>query len=109
MNSEVYMKLVRKDMVYRKEEIMDSFIGHMIPIESLAYIAGFLDGEGCIRGNSKRGVLEITITNTIRAPLEFIWRIFGGNTYEQKPRKANHKKGYMWRLQGEPARKDQRL
>lgn len=55
----------------------------------LAYIAGFVDGEGCIRikksnktGNSY--YLTVHVTNTDRAPLLIIQSIFGGKLFFQE-------------------------
>lgn len=55
----------------------------------LAYIAGFVDGEGCIRikkssqsGNSY--YLTFQVTNTDKGPLELIKQIFGGKVFFQE-------------------------
>jgi hypothetical protein len=55
----------------------------------LAYIAGFVDGEGCIRikksnqsGNSY--YVTFQVTNTDKAPLELIQSIFGGKVFYQE-------------------------
>jgi len=55
----------------------------------IAYIAGFIDGEGCIRikransgGNSYYVTLQVT--NTDKSPLVLIQNIFGGKVYFQE-------------------------
>ena len=59
----------------------------------VAYIAGFFDGEGCVRikranqgGNSY--YITTTITNSNRQILEYIMGIFGGRVREAE-KKAN--------------------
>jgi len=59
----------------------------------VAYIAGFFDGEGCVRikranqgGNSY--YITATITNSNRQILEYIMGIFGGRVREAE-KKAN--------------------
>lgn len=58
----------------------------------LAYIAGFVDGEGCIRikksnqsGNSY--YLTFHVTNSDKEPLELIQDIFGGKVFFQEKAK----------------------
>lgn len=55
----------------------------------LAYIAGFIDGEGCIRikksnksGNSY--YLTVQVTNCDKQPLLLIQSVFGGKVYFQE-------------------------
>jgi len=66
--------------------------------KELAYIAGFFDGEGCIRG-TKQGTLSIGAVNTDVAPLKFIEGIFGGSIYEQ-PADTVRKSVFHWRIGG---------
>lgn len=68
----------------------------------LAYIAGFLDGEGCIYSNG--GYLSICISNTVRAPLEFIEGEFGGNIDMRIYAPPNKRKPiYNWKMFGHNA------
>jgi len=60
----------------------------------LAYIAGFIDGEGCIRikksnqsGNSY--YITLHVTNSEKKSLELIKSIFGGKIFYQE--KSTHK------------------
>jgi hypothetical protein len=55
----------------------------------LAYIAGYMDGEGCIRAGSK-GNLEIKISSTYPDVLYYIQDFFGG-TVKREKRSVNHK------------------
>ena len=75
-----------------------------------AYIAGFIDGEGCI-GLSDRGkearkerdlvyIMKISISNTNRDVLEWIrLRIGHGSIYVSKKTKG-HKQSYQWTMVG---------
>ena len=73
-----------------------------------AWLAGFIDGEGCIRLDSEEFNPQprISVANTDRAVLEEIQRREGGNVFDVgTPRRSNHKQGYEWRLyQVEPIR-----
>ena len=73
---------------------------------SIAYIAGFFDGEGCIRikksnqgGNSY--YITANITNTNRQNLEFVQNIFGGQIREQE--KGTNKTIYQYYLSASEA------
>ncbi len=70
----------------------------------LAYIAGFLDGEGTVRinrsHNKARGIryeLQVCAVNTCPEPLFLLQKQFGGGVYLRKllPR---HKNIYCWTL-----------
>lgn len=75
------------------------------PIE-LAYIAGFVDGEGCIsmvrrkyEKNPKWNVRytpRVTVTNGNREILEFIQSLFGGHMSEKK--RYSEKHNTAWNL-----------
>lgn len=89
----------------------------MSPQSRAAYMAGFMDGEGCFSivkahsitkradGSKKRGVrfhLHIKITNTNLAVLEWIVTHFGGQISSKKTW-SNHptwKDRYEWTLTG---------
>jgi hypothetical protein len=66
----------------------------------LAYIAGFVDGEGCIRVNNN-GSIELTIVNTCYETLKFIQDLLGGNLSQRKQRV--NKTQYSYRIYGEQA------
>ena len=66
-----------------------------------AWLAGFIDGEGCIRLDSEEFNPQprISVANTDRAVLEEIQRREGGNVFDVgTPRRSNHKQGYEWRF-----------
>jgi len=65
-----------------------------------AYIAGFIDGEGCIR-ISDNGALEVTVVNTCLPALEKIKYHFGGNISKRK--QAVNKEQYSYRIYGDGA------
>lgn len=73
----------------------------------LSWMAGFTDGEGCIR-IAQRGAkyrlkhgrdqyfLNIHLANTNREVLAIFKAIFGGSLYAVKRYKEHHKIGYQW-------------
>lgn len=73
---------------------------------TIAYIAGFFDGEGCVRikqasqrGNSYYVIAHITNTN--RKILEKVEELFGGNTRTQE--RGVNKTVYNWSLSSSEA------
>lgn len=82
----------------------------------LAYIAGLIDGEGCIsanhRGLTKDGLqfynIYIQIVMTDRGPLELMEALYGGKIYARQSSKrkyGNYKMPYHWQVCGEKAYK----
>lgn len=67
---------------------------------SRGYLAGLIDGEGCLRFNKVRGSLYpvLLITNTNLELLEELKTAFGGNIQPLSKRKENWKQGYYWRI-----------
>lgn len=65
-----------------------------------AYIAGFIDGEGCIRISSN-GAIEVTVINTCLPALEKIQNFFGGNISKRK--QVVNKAQYSYRIYGDGA------
>ena len=65
-----------------------------------AYIAGFVDGEGCIGfARARKSIYpRVIITNTNVKVLESIRKIYGGDIRPLSGRKANWKQGYSLRL-----------
>ena len=70
-------------------------------MDYVTYIAGFLDGEGCICASNS--YLAVTLTNINREPLELAERLFGGTIYEQAPRDSRHKLLFRWQVNGQEA------
>lgn len=78
-------------------------------LEVLAYAAGFIDGEGSIgiaranprkgwhsRGTTPRYEAHVTVVNTVREPMEWLYQEFGGHLRNKKPGKEGWKPQYCW-------------
>lgn len=72
-------------------------------IAQLAYLAGLLDGEGCItavarksvgRGNSYR--TDVTIANTCKKVTDWLLKNFGGAVYTRTFKETRYKTAYNW-------------
>lgn len=74
---------------------------HLGDKAKLAYVAGFVDGEGCIL-LERRGYLRLEITNTGLPTLLFIQGIIGGSV-AKKSHKVN-KTVYRLRVSGAAAK-----
>lgn len=70
----------------------------------LAYIAGYMDGEGCFRSN--KGNIEVQIKNTYPYVLHYIQGLFGGSVREEKREVVNHKHrtAFCFSIYGDSAR-----
>lgn len=70
--------------------------------EKLAYLAGFVDGEGCITlGRCKKGKwdsyhCDFIIANTDERVMRWIVREFGGTYYTKKPGAPQWKPVHRW-------------
>lgn len=67
----------------------------------LAYIAGFVDGEGCVQ-ISKNGSLSLSIINTAHQTLTFIKRVLNCGSVAPRKQKVN-KPQYVFRVYGTSA------
>ena len=80
--------------------------GYFIRDIQLAYIAGIVDGEGCIdtfkSGDRVSYQPRITVVNTNKEVLQFIITMFGG-TLAIRPKAVGHKQVYSWMRGGLPA------
>lgn len=70
---------------------------------SIEYLAGFFDGEGCIRAvlaKDKKNAagLHIFITNTYLPILTLFEQKFGGTTSLRNISNPKHKAAYQWRM-----------
>jgi hypothetical protein len=67
---------------------------------TLAYIAGFFDGEGCVGFVRARSAIyaRVLVTNTDRAVLEKLQQQFGGDIRQLALRRSGWKTGWYWRL-----------
>lgn len=65
--------------------------------ETLAYAAGFLDGEGCffVGRNDK---ITITCSNTNKAVIDWFKETFGGSSCSTPGRKTGHRTMFMWQV-----------
>jgi len=69
--------------------------------EFLAYIAGFLDGEGSISLKKERGrwvLPAIQIRNVYPEPLQKIQKVFGGSLYLRKGEKEKWRDTFEWEI-----------
>lgn len=67
--------------------------------ETLAYAAGFLDGEGCFI--AERGSKAyVSMSNTYKPVVEWFVQQFGGSISKGMKRKPHHKLIYTWVLSG---------
>lgn len=67
----------------------------------LAYLAGFIDGEGCFSTHDNgRGylALDLRVVNTNLQVLEWIKKTFGGSIQNKPPQNPNWKRAYFWML-----------
>src|SRR6185369_8308059 len=65
---------------------------------NLAYVAGLVDGEGCIGFTQCRSnmIPRICITNTNKKLIEMLYYKFGGCIFNAKRVKSNWKEAYHW-------------
>ena len=72
--------------------------------EEKAYIAGIVDGEGCISLYKNRAtyIPRLTIVNTNPLLSEYLQTKLGGNTYKSK-KKEGWKVAYNWQVQNQLA------
>ena len=68
---------------------------------NLQYIAGFLDGEGCIQIVKTTKAPNVSISQSSREVLEAIKEFVGaGGVYEIKKRRLENKQMYHWVVTG---------
>jgi hypothetical protein len=81
---------------------------------TLAYLAGFVDGEGSIaitkRGGSSKWrtspySLSLTVAQINPEPLYLLKQVFGGSLNRYDHRKANHRLYYSWSVSSRQAAK----
>ncbi len=70
--------------------------------EKLIYLAGFIDGEGCLTtsktNQNGRYRPQLRVASTDRPIVEWIKRWFGVNYYVNSPRTGQTKESYEWVL-----------
>ena len=76
-------------------------------VEQLAYLAGILDGEGCLKPsrlpNKKTGeyiykVARVEVSNTSKELIDWLYGTFGGHVCPMIEREGNRKPQYRWKL-----------
>jgi len=80
-----------------------NLIEYDIPNEKLAYLAGIIDGEGCIHINTRDNQAysyQLSITSTDLILLDWIKEIFGGKIYGPFKGKSNKQYFYTWHAHG---------
>jgi len=67
---------------------------------SKRYVAGFIDGEGCIGfGRTRKTIFpRVLVVNTNRQILEQLQRQFAGDIYPIAHRKSGWKSSWSWRI-----------
>jgi len=73
----------------------------------LAYLAGFIDGEGsiCIFGyhGRRHSALRLQAYNTNRDVLDWIALTFGGRVHVVKRRRSSWRQSFAWQISGQHA------
>lgn len=70
--------------------------------KSLAYAAGFVDGEGSIGFYSS--TVRLTVVNTNLPVLRWFQRLFGGSITAKRARSSQHRRAFHWVVAGARAR-----
>lgn len=68
-------------------------------ISALAYVAGFVDGEGCLMINAN-GSVSLTIVNTSIRALQFVKSVLGVGTIDHRKQRVN-KAQWVYRAYGD--------
>jgi len=78
----------------------------VIPETERAYLAGILDGEGCLgiyKIRRKYYITKIQVTNTRLKLLKWLQDRFGGNIYTSKDPRSNRKQVWNWTVAAKKA------
>ena len=77
-----------------------------IPKSTLQYLAGIVDGEGCIciertkgrkKGHTLRHVISLGVEMADREPL-FLFKRWLGGYFKSRKRKSHYKRQYTWKI-----------
>lgn len=75
--------------------------------EDIAYLAGFLDGEGCVTiakdNKGKYFRLRLTASNVVASPIVALLETFGGKMYYSEQTDKTKQPIYAWRICGNSA------
>ncbi len=75
----------------------------------LAYVAGIIDGEGCVqiqkvkphnREKSEQYKLQLRVYNTDRSLIEYLNQLFPAYTYDGSEKRNNRRKQFCWHANG---------
>lgn len=72
---------------------------HLATTQELAYVAGFIDGEGCLSIGAN-GSVSIGIVNTSKCTLDFVLKVLGTGVIQDRKQIVN-KRQYVYRAYGE--------
>ena len=68
----------------------------------IPYLAGFIDGEGCLTFNRQKGERSartlLAVANTDRRPLDLFAATFGGRIHAPRPAAGRWRVVYQWHL-----------
>lgn len=72
---------------------------------SLQYIAGLIDGDGCIHLDNSNDKLYVAIqvSMTCKEIIDLLYVQFGGGFCEIQPKKDNSKVAYQWKVRSDAA------
>ena len=69
-----------------------------VPVERLQYLAGFLDGDGCVSSNQMKPVISVGQCARSADVLVLFRDAFGGGVYTSRPGKGLVRPSLYWRL-----------
>lgn len=75
--------------------------------ETLAYLAGILDGEGCLSLGVRKKIYvtpTVQVTNTDKRLIDWLDSCIPGHIYSTKEIRPNRKKAWLWSIAGAKAR-----
>lgn len=79
-----------------------------LPLHERAYVAGLIDGEGCIGIAQSKGYfaarLDVGMSEPARMILNSLHRSFGGSLVQTRPETEKWAAAYRWTMQGKKAR-----
>lgn len=93
---------VRKRIGHRESDHRPPFLGRLSPVE-IAYIAGIIDGEGCItlvRRAGKTCVPHLIIVNTNQTLRDWLSERLPDCFYDRQPKMNNTKRVWKWHIAG---------
>jgi intein/homing endonuclease len=65
---------------------------------TLAYVAGLIDGEGCISVRRSDDAVTLVVGMTYAPVINWLERTLGGTSSKRAPQKAHHKPCFIWVL-----------